>query len=218
MAVIHPDVSFDLTGDTNWIDVKKYSDPTDIYEGEIGKLYGVRFVETREAKIFHAEDLMASERSLTVASWTAATKTVTVDEAITAAEATALKGRKVIITGQLCTIASAVAGDAAAASIVLTAVPTTAPADGDIVYPGEAGAKGRDVYSTLFFGSDAYGISEIEGEGLRQFIKQLGSAGTADPINQRATVGWKASKTAERLVEAFMLRVETASSFESGSN
>ena len=103
-------------------------------------------------------------------------------------------------------------------SDLLTAVPTTAPADGDIVYPGEAGAKGRDVYSTLFFGSDAYGISEIEGEGLRQFIKQLGSAGTADPINQRATVGWKASKTAERLVEAFMLRVETASSFESGSN
>lgn len=218
VAIIHPDVSYDLTADTNWIDVKKYNDPQDIYNGEIGKLHGVRFVETMEAKIFHAEDLTVAARNLTVASWTAGTKTAVVDEAITAAEATALAGRKVIIEGQLCTVTSATAGAAGAAALVLSAVPTSAPADGNVVYPGEAGAKGRDVYSTLFIGADAYGVTDIEGEGLQQFIKQLGSGGTSDPINQRATVGWKASKTAEILVDAFLLRCETASNFARGAN
>ena len=31
---------------------------------------------------------------------------------------------------------------------------------------------------------------------------------------QRATVGWKATKVAERLVEAYMIRVETTSTFD----
>ena len=65
---------------------------------------------------------------------------------------------------------------------------------------------------------DAYGVTEITGGGLENIVKQLGSAGTADPLNQRATTGWKATKTAEILVENYMVRVETASTFESGEN
>ena len=49
-------------------------------------------------------------------------------------------------------------------------------------------------------------------------VKQLGSAGTADPLNQRATVGWKAITVLERLVETYMLRVETTSTFDSPNN
>lgn len=220
VGIIHPDSSFDLTDDPAWIDVKKYTDPSDIYEGEIGKLHGCRFVETLEAKIFHAEDLISGARSITVKT-TLSTPgtTVAVDEAITADDATALVGRKVILNGSLYTVASATAAAAGSATVTMTTSVTVADGtDGNILYPGEAGAAGRDVYSTLFLGADAYGITEIDGEGLQQFIKQLGSAGTSDPLNQRATVGWKASKVAERLVEAFMLRVETASTFESGAN
>ena len=51
------------------------------------------------------------------------------------------------------------------------------------------------------------------GGGLQHIVKPLGSAGSADPLNQRGTVGWKATKVAERLVEAYMIRVETASTF-----
>ena len=76
-----------------------------------------------------------------------------------------------------------------------------------------AGSGGRDVYSTLILGDDAYGVTEISGGGLQHIVKQLGSAGTADPLNQRATAGWKATKVAERLVEAYMVRIETASTF-----
>ena len=99
-----------------------------------------------------------------------------------------------------------------------TAPAGNAPADGDVIYPGEAGAAGRDVYSTLLLGADAYGVTKVTGGGLQTIVKQLGSAGTADPLNQRATVGWKAIKTAVRLVETYMLRIETASTFESGAN
>ena len=43
-------------------------------------------------------------------------------------------------------------------------------------------------------------------------MKQLGSGGTSDPLNQRATAGWKAVKTAEILQNDFMVRIETGSS------
>jgi hypothetical protein len=86
----------------------------------------------------------------------------------------------------------------------------------DMFYPGEAGMGGRDVYATLVMGDNAYGTTELSGGGLQHIVKQLGSAGTADPLNQRATVGWKATKAATRLVEAFMVRIETASTFGNG--
>ena len=130
VGIIHPDIAYDLTNDPAWKDVKTYSDPSDIYEGEIGKIYGVRFVETTEAKVW--------------------------------------------------------AG---------------------------AGAGGRAVYSTLILGDNAYGVTEISGGGLQHIVKQLGSAGTGDPLDQRATAGWKATKVAERLVENYMVRIESGSTF-----
>lgn len=134
VGIIHPDVSYDLTNDPAWKDVKTY-DPDDLYEGEIGKLFGVRFVETTEAKIW-----------------------------------------------------------------------------------AKAGSGSRAVYSTLILGDNAYGTTEITGGGLEHIVKQLGSAGTADALNQRATAGWKATKVAERLVENYMVRIESASTFNPTEN
>jgi len=220
VGIIHPDAAYDLMSDPKWVNVKTYSDPDGIYEGEIGKIEGVRFVETSEAKVFHGENLTEEARNLTVASYS--TKVITVDEAISAAEATALVGRSIIIHdsthNEVCVIAAAAAGAAGEATITLKDTPSNTPADGDNIYPGEAGAAGRDVYSTLILGADAYGVTEISGGGLQHIVKQLGSAGTADPLNQRATAGWKATKVAERLVEQYMIRVESASTFEFGSD
>ncbi len=139
VGIIHPDCAHDLMSDPKWVNVKTYSDPDGIYEGEIGKIEGVRFVETSEAKL-----------------WKKA--------------------------GKDCS-------------------------------GGSAAASARDVYATLILGSNAYGVTEVSGGGLEHIVKQLGSAGTADPLNQRATAGWKAIKVAERLVEQYMVRVETCSSF-----
>lgn len=209
VAIIHPDCSFDLMEDPRWIGVKSYSDPEGIYEGEIGKIEGTRFVETPEAKIFHAEDLTAESRELTVKSVSGAV--VTVNEAVSANDAAALNGRYVIIDEEIYEIETAKSGGAGSATIALSE--TIAAQTGAVIYPGEAGAEGRDVYSTLILGADAYGVTEITGGGLRFIVKQLGSSGTADPLDQRATAGWKAIKVAERLVEQYIVRIESVSTF-----
>jgi N4-gp56 family major capsid protein len=74
------------------------------------------------------------------------------------------------------------------------------------------------IYGTLVIGKDAYGVTEVEGGGLQSIVKPLGSAGTADPLDQRSTVGWKATHTAEILVQEYMVRIETASSFTDEAN
>jgi len=218
VGIIHPDCSYDLMNDQEWKYPHQYVDTENVYNGEIGSIAGVRFVETSEAKVFHAENLTAEARNLTVGAY--ATKVITVDEAISAAEATALVGRMIILknasTTEVAEIASAAAGAAGEATITLKDTPTMTPADGNSVYPGEAGAAGRDVYSTLILGANAYGTTEIAGGGLQHIVKQLGSGD--DPLNQRATAGWKATKVAERLVEQYMIRIETASTFEVGAN
>jgi N4-gp56 family major capsid protein len=54
-----------------------------------------------------------------------------------------------------------------------------------------AGAAGVDVHYTVIFGQNAYAMTRISGQTLKNIVKPLGSAGTADPLNQRATSGWK---------------------------
>ena len=122
VAIIHPYVAYDLMRDPEWIDAHKYANPTNLYEGEIGEIAGVRFVQTTEAKVY------------------------------------------------------------------------------------EGG-----VFGTLIFGEGAYGVTEITGGGLQTIVKQKGSAGTADPLDQRSSVGWKAIKTAEILIPNYIVRVESKS-------
>ena len=124
VAIIHPYAAYDLMSDPEWVDAHKYATPENIYEGEIGKVAGVRFVETSEA----------------------------------------------------------------------------------YVAPG-------GVFCTLIMGANAYGVTEITGGGLQTIIKQKGSAGTADPLDQRSSIGWKAMKTAEILIPAYLIRVESKSAF-----
>ena len=70
------------------------------------------------------------------------------------------------------------------------------------------GAGSADVHGTLILASDYYGISRISGAALKNIVKPLGSAGTADPLDQRSTSGWKASFVAKRLNENFCVRIE----------
>ena len=142
VAIIHPDCAYDLMNDNEWKYPHQYKDTENLYNGEIGKIGGVRFVETTEAKVWP-------------------------------------KGYKYKPTPE-----------------------------SDEVTLSHA------VYSTLVIADNAYGVVDIEGGGLEHIVKQLGSAGTADPLNQRATAGWKATHAAVRLVEGYMVRIETASTFD----
>ena len=128
VAIVEPGATFDLQSDPAWVDAQKYAGSKKIFSGEIGELYGVRFVETTEAKKFVG-----------------------------------------------------------------------------------AGALGIDIYATLILGSDAYGLIDIAGSGAAQnIVKPFGSAGTADPLNQRSTSGWKAIFTTKIIEDLALLRLEHA--------
>ena len=67
-----------------------------------------------------------------------------------------------------------------------------------------------DVYATLIIAANAYGVCPLSGQAMRNIIKPLGSAGSADPLDQRATSGWKAITTTKILNDSWMIRIEHA--------
>ena len=81
------------------------------------------------------------------------------------------------------------------------------------IFEKAAGSGTLNVYSTLFVGANAYATTKTADGGLRMIVKQLGSAGSADPLDQRGSAGWKAIKTAEILTQTYMIRCESCSKF-----
>ena len=204
VGIIHPYSKYDLMKDPDWKTPHEYVDTENVYQNEIGELYGVRFVQSSRAKVFAGADLASDSRTLTVnGSGVSATKTVPFDGGTV--EASALVGRMVNIGGTVTKVTANTTSQ-------LTVADNVTAADNTVIYPGEGGKDGADVYSTLILGDDAYGVTEITGGGLQHIVKQLGSAGSGDPLNQRATVGWKATKTAEILVQQYMVRIEATAS------
>jgi N4-gp56 family major capsid protein len=76
----------------------------------------------------------------------------------------------------------------------------------------DGGASNADVYGAMFFGAEAFGVVSLSGHNLRTIYKSLGSAGTADPLDQQQTMGWKAAFVAKILNDLFMVRLETGAS------
>ena len=128
IGVVDPATAYDLMNDTLWQDVSKYNGGQEIMNGEIGKLCGVRFIESSNV-------------------------------------GTVSNG-----------------------------------ADTPVM-----------LHQTMIIGADAYGVVDIAGTSRPQIIiKTTESGGTADPLNQRSTVGWKALFAAVRLQELAMVRIEHA--------
>ena len=67
------------------------------------------------------------------------------------------------------------------------------------------------VFATLIIGADAYGVTSVTGGGVEHIVKQKGYGN--DPLNQRSSIGWKGLKTAKRLVEEYLVRIESGSTF-----
>lgn len=68
-----------------------------------------------------------------------------------------------------------------------------------------------DVHIAYAYGKDSYACIDLEGGAGKPeiIVKENGSAGTADPLNQRATAGWKACFTAVITQPLALVRVET---------
>ena len=126
VAIIGPDTMYDLQEDEAFVKVSQYQDKENIYTGEVGRLFGVRLVETTEAKIFEG-----------------------------------------------------------------------------------AGASGADVASVIVLGQYAYGVTSLKGAQPRVIVKPAGSAGTADPLDQISTVGWKMDGFGAKLLQPeYAVRIE----------
>lgn len=203
VCIIHPYVAYDLRRDPEWIDAHKYASPDELYTGEIGKIAGVRFAVSSEAKIYYGDDLASNGRTLTV-NGTSSGTTVTFDGGTVAEHA--LKDRYIIIDGTK----RKVTDNTATTITVDSAVAAT---DDHVIYPGEGAGDGSSVYGCLLIGQGAYGVTEVTGGGLQMIIKQKGSAGTADPLDQRSSVGWKAARTAEILAQENLIRIECCSKY-----
>jgi N4-gp56 family major capsid protein len=67
----------------------------------------------------------------------------------------------------------------------------------------DAGDGGIDVHSTLFLGEGAFGVYTLQ--NLQVILKALGSAGADDPLDQRASQGWKGAFITVILFDAYML-------------
>jgi N4-gp56 family major capsid protein len=49
VSIIHPAVAYDLQSDTaigGWLEASKYGSPENLFSGEIGRMYGIRFIES----------------------------------------------------------------------------------------------------------------------------------------------------------------------------
>ena len=211
IAIIHPDVAYDLMNDPNWKFPHQYANPENIYEGEIGKIEGVRFIESTEAKVFSADDLVPGG-TLTVAQDVETSSTVYFNCTVPVAE-NSLVGKAIVIDNKRFYVMMNTENYLVISGDAMGIMPSTVSCSaGTVISSANCGANGEDIYATLVFGDNAYGTTSIEGGGLEHIVKQLGSSGADDPLNQRATVGWKASKVSVRLCEAFMVRIETVAS------
>jgi len=67
-----------------------------------------------------------------------------------------------------------------------------------------------DVYATLIFAQNAFGIVPLRGASLTTHLKARGTGGTSDPLDQVGTTGWKAKTTTVILNDNFMHRLESS--------
>lgn len=74
-------------------------------------------------------------------------------------------------------------------------------------------ATAGTLHKTLIVGKDAYGVVDVDGSSKPEIIiKPTGSAGADDPLNQRASVGWKAMAVTVRLQELAMVCIQSMAS------
>ena len=210
ICICSPDATYDLQNDALWQDVSKYSNAEQIYSGEIGRLFGVVFVEATEAKA-DSQSIVNAVNASTSSSTTFVLKTMPDAKGVAFLST---PGNKIRIGSNEYTLASTNPYTPGTRTVKLTTSQSlTADAP---VYSVDAGAPDAtthiapDVHATLVFGADAYGVIDVAGSGaMETIIKPRGSAGTTDPLDQRSTVGAKvAAYTAKVLNPLWLVKIE----------
>lgn len=205
-AVIHPSVAFDLRQSEEWIEAHKYAATSEIFNGEIGELHGVRFIEDTFAPILQGEDLASDSRTLTAsASASKGATSVSFDGGTVAGSA--LVGRLVNIGGYQYEVTANTAS-----AITVSPALVENVADNAVIYPGEGAGEGVAAYATFFFGKEAFGIIDPEGGALEMIVHDKSEVG--GPLNQFSTIGYKfETNGATILYPERVLRVMSCSAY-----
>lgn len=205
---IHPDCVFDLRNDTDWKAAHENGDQEEIYNGEIGRLHGFRFIESNLCRVHAPAEISDGLSALSVSTAATASTTVYVSEELTPAASVEIP---VYIGGTANKITKIEAGtDTHASETKLTLQTAATATTSDSIY-GQGGTKGGLAYYDNFcFGKSAYGTADPEGENLEMIIKDKGEVG--GPLEQFSTVGWKVVMGALILYAQRLLRLEVCSS------
>ena len=222
-AIVHPDVVYDLTSDTMWVDVAKYQDKQPVEKYELGTIYKVKFFESTNAKKFEAQDYIYGSTSSIVASadFDATNKCLTTAASITEDDARAMTGLLVYVQytsgSAVNTLMCIERVDATAKKIYFRWVPGSSVTNNwttakSLTIVPTGGGNSVPVYSTLVYGQDAFGTIELGGTGknVEIIIKPVGSSGALDPLNQRGTIAWKVKGFCSVILQDdFIVRIES---------
>lgn len=72
---------------------------------------------------------------------------------------------------------------------------------------GSVSSAAVPVYNNFIIGREAYAVVHLRSETGDFYIEPLGSAGAADPLHQRGSVGWQHPFVSRILNDAFMINV-----------
>lgn len=124
--------SYDLMGDSVWVNAKTYSDVKDLYAGEIGELHGVRFLESTNGKEYE-----------------------------------------------------------------------------------NAGKSNADLWSTFIHGKNAFGVTDLEGDEKKIYVKTPGPQDTSNPLDRYYTVGWAMTFAPKQLVSDWIVEIKAGATGQS---
>ena len=211
-AIVDPDTVYDLTADPMWVDIAKYQDKSKIEKYELGTMYGVKFFESTNAKVFNGDTyIFGTTTQLTITDMDVDTRTATISDTLTEDDARSLTGRLVDVEAGGAVLPMCIERVDAANKKVTFRWATEAAADATAIKPNGAGSAGAPVHGTVIYGPDAYGRIDLGGTGanVKVIINPPGSSGAADPLEQRGTIAWKVKGfCCVILQDAFIVRIE----------
>lgn len=125
LGKVSPYDSYDLMGDSTWVNAHTYKDGEELYRGELGKLHGVRFIESTNWK-----------------------------------------------------------------------------------ETANGGTSNADIIHSFVHGKNAFGVTDLEGDEKKVYVKTPGSHSTDNPVDRFYTVGWAMSTAAVPLVSDWIIEIK----------
>jgi len=116
---------YDLMGDSTWVNAHTYKDGTELYRGEIGKIFGVRALETTNPK-----------------------------------------------------------------------------------ETANGGASNADIQHTFIHGAEAFGVTDLDGDRKKIYVKTPGPNSTDNPVDRFYTVGWAMTMAPVKLVSDWIIEIK----------